>query len=334
MRDYSMEGKIREIRDGSRSCFIIPATAGNSGRLSLEATLPTLFSSTTLRAICLALLLLTAAACTKLDPGPAQDPGQAATLPAHDPGQALRLAPTTIAPTFAPTQTSTIAPSTTPTSTQTPTPSPLPTEINTPESSQDPSQSATLRSLQGSGQAYAILRGEVLELSNCRYGPGAMYLYKYALIPGSNLEVFGRIESGNWILVRAIGGTNPCWVKASLMELTGDVMSLEPVYLPLPQSPYYGPLGGVSASRDGDQVTVSWNAIQLRAGDDTASPIHLVEAWVCQGGDLAFIPTGTDLSSVVLEDEAGCSEPSHGRVYGVEKHGYTHPVEIPWPTRP
>jgi hypothetical protein len=104
-----------------------------------------------------------------------------------------------------------------------------------------------------------------------------MYLYKYALIPGSNLEVFGRIESGAWIQVWASGGTNPSLVKITLMELKGDVMSMETVYLTLPKSPYYGPLSGVSPSRDRDLVTASWNPIQLRVGDDTAFLIHLLE---------------------------------------------------------
>jgi hypothetical protein len=220
-------------------------------------------------------------------------------------------------PTPAPTGTTPFTPSAEPTRTQTYTP----TQTRAPTEPFTPTPSPT----------YAVLHGEVLELSNCRYGPGAMYLYKYALIPGSNLEVFGRIDSGDWILVRAIGGTNPCWVKASLMDLKGDVQSVEPVYLPLPQSPYYGQLTGISATREGDLVTVSWNGMQLRAGDETASPIHLVEAWVCRDGELVFIPLGTDANFVVIEDQAGCPEPSHARLYGVEKHGYTSPVEISWP---
>jgi hypothetical protein len=223
-------------------------------------------------------------------------------------------------PTPAPTGTTPFTPSAEPTHTQTYTP----TQTQTPTESFTPPPSPT----------YAVLRGEVLELSNCRYGPGAMYLYKYALIPGSNLEVFGRIDSGDWILVRAIAGTNPCWVKASLMDLKGDVLSVESVSLPLPQSPYYGQLTGVSAARDGDRVTLSWNGIQLRAGDETASPIHLVEAWVCRDGEMVFIPLGTDADFVVIEDQTGCPEQSHARVYGVEKHGYTNPVEISWPAHP
>jgi len=178
---------------------------------------------------------------------------------------------------------------------------------------------------------YAILRGKVLQRANCRYGPGAPYLYKYGLVVGSNLEVFGRNDAGTWILIRAIGGTNPCWVKASLMEVKGDVMAVEPTDIPLPQSPYYPPLTGVSAARIGDEVSVSWHAFQLRLGDETASAPYLLEAWVCQGGSQVFVPLGSYQNAVKVVDESGCSEPSHGRVFGVEKHGYTRWVEVPWP---
>jgi hypothetical protein len=32
-------------------------------------------------------------------------------------------------------------------------------------------------------------------------------------------------------------------------------------------------------------------------------------------------------------DEAGCAQPSHGRIFLVEVHGYVGPVEIPWPPK-
>lgn len=35
--------------------------------------------------------------------------------------------------------------------------------------------------------------------------------------------------------------------------------------------------------------------------------------------------------TLVVRDEAGCAEPSHGRLYLAEKHGYVGPVEIRWP---
>jgi hypothetical protein len=57
-----------------------------------------------------------------------------------------------------------------------------------------------------------------------------------------------------------------------------------------------------------------------------------MEAWVCRDGELVFIPLSTDANFVMIENQGGCPEPSQARDYGVEKHGYTRPVEVPWPT--
>lgn len=227
--------------------------------------------------------------------------------------------PPTNSPSQAPSATVTNTPTELPTATYTPTH----TATTTPTPSDTPTATLT--------PTYAILRAQVLVRSNCRYGPGAPYLYKYGLVAGSNLEVIGRNDLGTWILIQAIGGNNPCWVKASLMDVKGDVMSVAPTYIPLPQSPYYGPPTGVWASREGDDVTISWHPIQLRAGDETAQTPYLIEAWVCLDGLLIFIPIGPFEPIYTLQDEAGCAEPSHGRVFYVEKHGYTRWVEIPWP---
>jgi hypothetical protein len=175
------------------------------------------------------------------------------------------------------------------------------------------------------------LRAQVLVDTSCHYGPGVQYLYKYALIAGSNLEVIGQDYTGEQLLVRAIGGNNPCWVKAERMEVDGDLRSVATIYIPLPQSPYYGPLTGVSAERTRDGVTVSWNPLVLRAGDDSGQYAYLVEAWVCLAGRLVFTSVGTFQTMLSLPDEPGCAEPSHGRVAAAEKHGYTAWVEIPWP---
>jgi hypothetical protein len=225
-------------------------------------------------------------------------------------------------PTIPPTSTSL------PSATRTPSPLPSPTASLSPLPTQTPSPTATATAT--IIPTYTILRGEVLELSNCRYGPGAVYLYKYGLLPGSNLEVIGRSDAGDWILVQAIGGHNPCWLKASLMKIKGDVMSVAPTEYPLPLSPYYGPPTGVSAQRKGSQVTVSWKDVPLRAGDDE-SYHYLIEAWLCAGGKITFTPIGTYDTSVTLTDEPGCASPSHARLYTAEKHGYSRYIEIPWP---
>ncbi len=132
-----------------------------------------------------------------------------------------------------PTVTATEIPTNTPEPTSTSTLTPIPTATAT----ITPSPTIT--------PTYTTLRGEVLERANCRYGPGASYLYKYGLVKGSNLDVIGRLDDASWLHVQAIGGDNPCWVKASLMNVKGDVFAIEPVYpdkAPLPVSPYYVPL--------------------------------------------------------------------------------------------
>jgi hypothetical protein len=211
------------------------------------------------------------------------------------------------------------------------TPSPTITPTSTSSSTATPTVTPSATPTPTLSPTYAILRGTVLEQANCRYGPGAAYLYKYGLYPENNLEIIGRNETGTWIVIQAIGGKNPCWVKASLLDIKGDVMSLAPASLPLPQSPYYGPLTGVSAQRSGDSVVISWSPLILRAGDDSLQYPYLIEAWLCQAGQLTFTPIGSWETIVTVQDESGCSEPSHARVFGVEKHGYTNWIEIPWP---
>ncbi|HEX7974866.1 MAG TPA: hypothetical protein VF498_10685, partial [Anaerolineales bacterium] len=130
--------------------------------------------------------------------------------------------------------------------TNTPTPSFEPDAIAASSVASLPAETPTLTPI----PTYVNLRGEVIvEHAACLYGPGAVYLYKYGLLGGSNLEIIGRNALGTWIEIRAIGGNNPCWVKASLMMIKGDVMELAPVepdQVGLPQSPYYGPPSAVS----------------------------------------------------------------------------------------
>jgi hypothetical protein len=222
--------------------------------------------------------------------------------------------PTILKPTIHPSITPSLVPTTSPTLSPTITPSRTPAQFTSPTST----------------PTYAILRGTVLEQANCRYGPGAAYLYKYGLYSGNNLKITGRNKTGTWIIVQAIGGNNPCWIKSSLMDIHGDVMSLALASLPLPQSPYYGPVTGVASVRNGDTVIISWNPIYLKAGDDSLQYPYLIEAWLCHDGELAFSAIGSWETMVSVTDEPGCSDPSHARVYGVEKHGYTAWVTVPW----
>jgi len=148
------------------------------------------------------------------------------------------------------------------------------------------------------------------------------------------MEAIGRDPAGTWLLIRAIGGTNPCWVNADLVEVRGEKLTLPEVDPDIIQawSPYYAALTDVWAVRTAEnEVTVSWNQLILRAGDDSLQTPYVIEAWVCIDGQITFTVVGSWTLSAVVPDEPGCDEPSHGRVYGAEKHGYTPWVEIPWP---
>ncbi len=137
-----------------------------------------------------------------------------------------------------------------------------------------------------------------------------------------------------YIQVRAIGGDNPCWMNLEWMTVKGDINTVQPIDpldIELPMSPYYPALASASATRIGSELTITWSPLYLRAGDDSEQEPYLVEAWVCQGGRLTFVPIGAYQTSITILDEQNCEEPSHARVYGVEKHGYTRYIEVPVP---
>ena len=178
------------------------------------------------------------------------------------------------------------------------------------------------------------------DLLSCRYGPGPEYLYLFAFRAGANVDLIGRVdaENWNWVLVE---NQVPCWVHANFLSVQGDIRSLPVVYpgiAKLPITPYYPPSGVLSAERDNqtNEITVSWKEVPVNIGDyeDESMQTYIVEVWRCQDGQLIFDPLATRFAFITFVDEPGCSEPSHGRVWVQEKHGYAGPAEIPWPPHP
>lgn len=112
------------------------------------------------------------------------------------------------------------------------------------------------------------------------------------------------------------------------MEVTGDIKSEPVVHTRLPHSTLYGPPLNVHAERDGDQVIISWDKVWMTKDDDRG---YLIEATVCQNGARIPLAFHTNDTSIAIQDEASCSKESSGKLYTVEKHGYTDPVDIPWP---
>jgi hypothetical protein len=212
-----------------------------------------------------------------------------------------------------PSQTATFTETASPTATETPTPTFTPTFVQ-------------------SLRAKVIVGGRL----SCRFGPGAPFLYKFSYAKGTTIELLGRMEVSHWVLTRAVGGTNRCWVNggSQFLQIDGDLISLAPVdpHLVIAWSPYYtSGMSGVTTSRDRNTVTVRYNGLVLRAGDDSEQTPYLLEAWVCQNGEFIFTTEGSYSFAIEVQDEPGCSQPSHGRVAAAEKHGYTPFVEVEWP---
>jgi hypothetical protein len=171
------------------------------------------------------------------------------------------------------------------------------------------------------------------DLLSCRYGPGSEYLFLYGLRKGAQIQIIGQTGGNNWVWV---DGKNKCWVNVKFIEIAGDFHQLPIVYpdlAPLPRSPYYPATTILSATRNGNQVTIAWADIPLRPGDEEDDSMlhYIVEVWRCEAGELIFDPLATNDTSITFWDEPGCAVPSHGNVYVQEKHGFAGPTVIPWP---
>lgn len=257
-------------------------------------------------------------------------------------------------PVPSPTPTSTLAltatvePSTTPTVALTETS--LPTETAT--VTLTPTETLTPGFTPSPVPTYLTLRGVPTRRIACNYGPGNNYLYQEVMNPINNMDVFGKALIYNrgreetWLYTQGDGYEKKCFVNAADVQLTGgtldDLKVVYPGEVTLPGSIYTWPEPqNVEAIRQGNQVVISWDFFDLPAGEreDDTKPRYMLELWLCQDGELRFTPTGSwevtqKRPTVQVTDEASCSEPSHGRIYLAEKHGYKGPVEIPWPVYP
>jgi hypothetical protein len=172
-------------------------------------------------------------------------------------------------------------------------------------------------------------------LAACLFGPAMAYLWARDLKAGDTGVVWGRAPVGPWLYVKMDRLDIPCWVGPLVVDVTGDVNTLrvQPVLLPITNALYAAP-ENVQAERDGDKVTVTWDAVWMTQDDDNG---YFLDVWVCQNTYYVWMPVGRlDMpdqyhTSYTFTDQPGCSQPSGGKLYTVEKHGYTSPVNIPWP---
>jgi len=209
------------------------------------------------------------------------------------------------------------------------------TPADTPSYTFTPSFNSTISSSPAS--APKPLEITILEHSDCLYGPGLGYLYKYSVFTDNPMEAIGRNMDSSWLYIQNVDGWNPCWIQATLVKFTsGDLNELPLIYSKLPYSnQYQSP--DASAHRDGIEVTISWKAVGMSFDDYRG---YLIEAWICQGGAQKFVPisyvpplaNNIGSQSVKVNDEPGCTMPSSARISSAQKQGYSNWSNIPWPT--
>ncbi len=213
----------------------------------------------------------------------------------------------------------------TPTDTLTPTFTLTPTETLTPTLTFTPTITAT--------PTYAFPTVTVNKQAHCRYGPSVAYLHAADLYAGDVGTVRGRFIYSKWLYVKFDKLNYFCWVAPSVVDMVGDISAINYKELNLQSigSNMYGSPTGVTAIRNGNKVTISWNRVEMTQDDDRG---YLLELFVCQNG--AYI-WWTDsypdqyTTSYTVKDDEGCPAKSSGKLYTVEKHGFSQPVDISWP---
>ena len=173
----------------------------------------------------------------------------------------------------------------------------------------------------------------VNQQAHCRYGPSVAYLHAGDLYPDDVGTVHGRYIYSNWLYIKFDKLNYFCWVAPSVVDVVGDVSTVAYKELNLQSigSNMYGPPKNVTAVRDENKVLISWEQVKMTKDDDRG---YLLELFVCQD---TIYKWWTDsypdqfTTSYTVTDEAGCAQPSSGKLYTVEKHGFSEPAIIPWP---
>jgi hypothetical protein len=217
--------------------------------------------------------------------------------------------PVTVTPTWTPVYTDTPAPTPTVAASPTNTPNPVPPNLST------------------------------LIHTICLYGPDAAYLKRYEIQANSKQVAVGRNQDGSWLEITGADHANPCWVAAELMKFDTGAIIDAPLAEPVlsPYSSLYAPPSAVSTFRAGNQVTIFWQPIPMTEADYHG---YLIEAKVCQGGQMVFVPKSytpsfdknSAIMAVKITDEPGCADPSSARIYTAENNGYSTFTQVPnWP---
>jgi hypothetical protein len=176
------------------------------------------------------------------------------------------------------------------------------------------------------------LGGTVLQRSNCRYGPGGSYLYKLGYKANTPIVIIGRTADGSWTQTRDL-----CWINSSLVEVSGDLMSVPDTYRDSSSLPFgatqYGAATITGVSGGGGTVSVDWAPINLpdyaMVSDIEAE--YVVEVWTCRNGMPAFYSVGTNETSATFDVDSSCGEASRADLVVQNKAGVSGVSQIPLP---
>jgi hypothetical protein len=227
--------------------------------------------------------------------------------------------------------------------TVTPTPTPYITDTPTPTGTDTPAAVTASPVPTATPQPPTVT---VLVRTQCLYGPDPVYTSKYDILANSPQVAIGRNMDTSWLLVQGSDHANPCWVKAALVKVNTGSYTDPPVVNPV-LTPYTAtyPAPVVSTTRAGNVVTIFWQPVSMTEADYNG---YLVEAWVCQSGQMVFVPKSyvplydknvaaiqnKSVMAIMVNDEPGCSEPSSASIYSSTTTAYSSPKTIPWPAAP
>jgi len=229
--------------------------------------------------------------------------------------------------TLSPSETPIFTPGHTATPTSSPTETPKPTITDSPTVAATPSTTLTPTISPTPTIDFPDVLVNVGS-AHCRYGPGKAYLHAADLYEGDHGLVWNRNYGSTWLWVRFDKLHYACWVAVSVTEIDGDISSISTYSPPLPKSTLYGPPQKVVVTRRGAQVLVTWEEVWMTKDDGRG---YLIEAKACQNGYMIDLAVHTNGNSYTFTDENGCDGQSKGKLYAVEKHGYTDSVPIHWP---
>ena len=220
--------------------------------------------------------------------------------------------------TLTPTPTQSLTPTASPTITLTPTQTATPTITLTPTITSTPTQTpfALPTFVVASRQAF------------CQYGPGMIYLPAADLFQGDTGTVNGRNPTNTWLYLHLDKNNRYCWANAGTLTVTGDIKTLKVTPANLPISPDSPPPTGTQATRNGNQVTVTWDPMPIAPKDARG---YLLTVSVCLNNVRTPMIIQTNNTSYVFTDDVTCTGTSKGQIQSVTVRGYSTPVDIPWP---